>query len=67
MARAERRGRRPTFDLDTRRMLADLIRQHGAKPAKDLAPIPISAATLLKIAREHGVELRKGRRPRSAA
>jgi hypothetical protein len=48
-------------------MLADLIRQHGAKPAKDLAPIPISAATLLKIAREHGVELRKGRRPRSAA
>jgi hypothetical protein len=48
-------------------MLADLIRQHGATPAKDLAPIPISVATLLKIAREYGVELRKGRRPRNAA
>lgn len=67
MAGAERRGRRPTFDLATRRMLADLIRQHGAKRAKELAPIPISVATLLKIAREHGVELRRGRRPRSAA
>lgn len=67
MVTSVRRGRRPTFDLNTRRMLAELVRQHGAKPAKDLAPIPISVGTLLKIAREYGVELRKGRRPRNAA
>jgi hypothetical protein len=67
MAVTERRGRRLTFAPDARRMLAELIRRHGARRARELAPVPISVTTLLKIAHEHGVELNKGRRPKSAA
>ena len=59
----ERRGRRLTFDPETRRMLAELIRQHGARRARECALVSISVGTLLKIAHEHGVELKKGRRP----
>ena len=59
---AEMRGRPPTFNLETRQMLAELIRQHGAAGARKLSSIPISLATLLTIAREFGVELKKGRR-----
>lgn len=67
MAVKERRGRRRTFDPDSRKMLAELIRRHGATRARKLAPVPISVGTLLKIAHEHGVELKKGRRPKNAA
>jgi len=67
MAISERRGRNLTFDPETRQMLAGLIRQHGARRAQELAPVPISVGTLLKIAKEQGVRLKKGRRPKNAA
>lgn len=60
------RGRRPFFDSDARKMLAELIRQHGARRARELSPIPISGMTILKIAREFGIELKRGRRPKCA-
>jgi len=55
-----RRGRRPTFRSATRQQLAALIEEHGAR---ELSPVPITVGTLLKIAREFGIRLRKGRRP----
>lgn len=67
MAAAERRGRKPAFDSDTRTLLAELIRRHGARRAREFAPVSISVGTLLKIAHEYGVELKKGRRPKNAA
>lgn len=63
-AKRARRGRPPTFELPTRRMLAVLVRQHGATGAHECAPVSVSIATLLKIAREQGIELKKGRRPK---
>ena len=65
--RNAKRGRPLTFELQTRKMLAALIRQHGASRAQECAPISVSVATLLKIAREDGIKLKKGRRPKSAA
>ena len=62
-----KRGRPPTFEPETRETLADLIRQHGARRAREHAPVSVSVATLLKIAREHGITLKKGRRPKRAA
>jgi hypothetical protein len=62
-----KRGRPPTFESETRKMLAGLIRQHGARRAQEFAPVPVSVGTLLKIAREHGITLKKGRRPKRAA
>lgn len=67
MADAERRGRKPTFDYATRKLLAELIRRHGARRSREFAPVSISVCTLLKIAREQGIKLKKGRRPKSAA
>lgn len=66
MAAAERRGRKPAFDPDTRKLLAELIRQHGARRAKEFAPVSISVGTLLKIAQEQGIKLKTGRRPKNA-
>ena len=47
--------------------LADLIRQYGARGAIAHAPQPVCLATLLSIAREFGISLKKGRRLRRAA
>jgi hypothetical protein len=65
--RNAKRGRPLTFELPTRRMLAALVRQHGARGAHECAPVSVSVATLLKIAREQGVKLKKGRRLKRAA
>ena len=65
--RKAKRGRPLTFEFQTRKILAALIRRHGARRAQQCAPISVSVATLLKIAREDGIELRKGRRRKSAA
>lgn len=62
-----KRGRPPTFESETRKTLADVIRQHGARGAREFALVPVSIATLLKIAREHGIILKSGRRPKRAA
>ena len=64
MARKRRQGRPLTFKRPQRRQLAELIRQHGVRGAQEVAPTPISVATLQKIAREFSISLKKGRRPR---
>jgi hypothetical protein len=56
------RGRPVTFDDAMRRDLAALVRRHGATGARAVSPVPVTVKTLLKIAHEHGVTLRKGRR-----
>lgn len=57
------RGRPFTFTTEQRRSLAELLRIHGARKTQELSLISISLATLLKIAHEFGVALKKGRRP----
>lgn len=66
MPRKRKRGRPLTFKLPQRRLFAELVKLHGARGAQEVAPVPISAGTLLKIAREFGIELPRGRRPRRA-
>ncbi len=58
---------RMKFDGDRRALLAELIRQHGARGAVAHAPESISLKTMLKIAREFEIPLRKGRRSKRAA
>ena len=67
MMTENRRGRPATFSSDERRRLAELIRVHGARPAMEMCAVPISLQTVLKIAREFNIELKKGRRPKRAA
>lgn len=67
MARKKRRGRPLTYQLVERRRIAELIRQHGASGARNAITLPICNRTLLKIAREFGIELKKGRRSRQTA
>lgn len=62
----KKRGRPRTFQPDLRRQLANLIVVHGISGTARIAPFPISRGTLLTIAREHGIELSKGRRTRAA-
>lgn len=52
------------FEGETRHQIAALIRQYGARGAREVSPVPISLATLLKIAREHGIKLKRGRKPK---
>ena len=61
------RGRPLTFQYDDRRRLAELMRIHGARPTMELSQVTISLQTLIKIAREFDIELKKGRRPKRAA
>ena len=67
MADIGKRGRPLTYKLAQRRRLAELIRQHGARGAREMSANTTCVATLLKIADEFGIELKKGRRPRRAA
>lgn len=67
MARKGTRGRRIVYQLQDRRRLAELIRQHGARGAREMLGRAVCVGTLLKIAGEFGIELKKGRRPRIAA
>lgn len=61
-----KRGRPRTYQPDLRRQLADLIAIHGISGTARMAPFPICRGTLLVIAREHGIELPKGRRKHAA-
>lgn len=67
MSRKGKRGRPFTFKLSHRRRLAELVCIHGARGAREVSKTSISVGTLLTIAREFGIELKKGRRPRKAA
>lgn len=67
MAKKKRQGRPLTFQYADRKNLAGLIRQHGARRAREVSEVKVSVGTLLKIAREFEIPLKKGRRPRRAA
>lgn len=67
MARKRGRGRPPTFSPMDRQYMVELIRKYGIAGAQRRATFSISEATLIKIAREFGIVLPKGRRPKSAA
>ena len=56
------RGRPRTYQYDERRRIADVIRQYGARGAQRQLGGAICISTLLAIAREFGIELKKGRR-----
>lgn len=58
-----KRGRPMTYAAEDRVRFADLIREYGARGAREKAGNGVSVETLLKIAREFGIELKKGRRP----
>jgi hypothetical protein len=62
----ERRGRPVIYTLHDRHRFAGLIRQHGARQTREAAGRTVSMATLLKIAREFGIELKTGRTPKAA-
>lgn len=67
MAKRDNRGRRRIYRFADRKRMADLVREHGARGAREALERQTCLATLLVIAREFKVELRKGRRPRKAA
>jgi len=51
------------FDPATRRYFARIIRKHGILGARRSSTIPVSAATLIRIAKEFAIPLQRGRRP----
>lgn len=67
MSSPDRRGRKMKFVGKERETLAELIREHGARGAVPHATEPVCLSTLLKIAREFRIPLKKGARPRRAA
>ncbi len=67
MEKQRARGRPPTFSREDRKYLAKLISVHGIRGARRVARMAVCKATLINVAREFGIQLRKGRRPQSAA
>lgn len=59
---APKRGRPHTYLLDDRRRIAEVIRQYGARGARRQLGETICTSTLLKIAQEFDIELKRGRR-----
>ena len=55
-------GRTKRYGRKERERLAELVRMHGSRRTRELLKRSISCATLLRIAREFGIELKKGRR-----
>ena len=67
MSSTDRRRGHFKFVGSQREQLAELIREHGARGAIAHAPEPVCLATVLKIAREFQIPLKKGARPKRAA
>lgn len=67
MSSTDRRRGHFKFVGSQREQLADLIRQHGARGAIAHAPEPVCLTTILRIAREFQIPLKKGARPRRVA
>ena len=67
MSSNDRRRGHFKFVGSQREQLADLIREHGARGAVSHAPEPVCLATVLKIAREFQIPLKKGARLKRAA
>jgi hypothetical protein len=63
MAQTKRPGRPLTFNYEARENFANLIRMYGARGAREVSDVPVSVETLLKIAREFDIPLKKGRLP----
>ena len=61
------RRRNPKYPLAEREHLADLVRKLGARGAREAVSRRVGHGTLLKIAAEFGITLKKGRRPASAS
>lgn len=64
MEQQRRRGRPPTFLREDREYLAGLIREYGITGARREASFPVCHRTLINVAREFGIVLTKGRRPK---
>lgn len=62
MSNHHKQGRPPTYPEEQRSQLAEAIRQRGARGTRELIGRTISLSTLLKIAREFDVPLKRGRR-----
>lgn len=58
-----KRGRPRTYVDAQRQAFADLVRQQGARRARECLGRSVSVRTLLAAAHEFGVVLKKGRRP----
>ena len=67
MSSTDRRRGHFKFVGSQREQLADLIREHGARRAIEFAPEPVCLATMLRIAREFQIPLKKGARLKRAA
>ncbi len=61
-----KRGRPPTYSREERERIAQVIAQCGVRGAREVLEHRICQSTLVKIAREFGVALKKGRRRRDA-
>lgn len=57
-----KRGRPHTYLLDDRRRIAEVIRKYGARGAQRQLGGSICMSTLLTIAQEFDIELKRGRR-----
>lgn len=66
MSSQPRQGRPPTYLAEQRSQLAEFIRQRGARGTRELVGRSVSLATLLKIAREFQIPLKRGRRCHSS-
>lgn len=67
MASKKKHGRALKYKFAEREHMAELIPQHGASETREMRSSTICSFTLLKIAKEFGIELKQGRRPRQAA
>jgi hypothetical protein len=63
MAQRRGGGRAAAYRQDDRQRFAELIRQFGARGARERLARSVCMGTLLKIASEYGIVLRRGRRP----
>ena len=67
MSPTDRRRGHFKFVGSQREQLAELLREHGARGAVAHAPEPVCLATVLRIAREFQIPLKKGARLKRAA
>ncbi len=61
-----KRGAPRRFSLEDRRRFAELIRQFGIRGAQRTSENSISISTLIKIARDYGISLNRGKRTKAA-
>lgn len=67
MDRQESRGRPRTYSYSDRKRAAELMREHGARGAREVLSKQMCLNTLYAIAEEFEIKFKKGRRPRKTA